>query len=164
MFLCLSIKRPVALRLVPIQTETKGSLDAGAIGEPRARTCRLARSTPLIGAVVDFHFVISTKCSRQELLPEEPTSTLDLNVKALDTSIKNDEVNAKPEAQHQHYRPDQIPLRGWQVATCTSREMSGNRRSPLAPQAQPSTRTGMTGTPFESASTTSIMHQGDWKM
>ena len=38
------------------QTETKRSLDAGAIGEPRARTCRLARSTPLIGAVVDFYF------------------------------------------------------------------------------------------------------------
>ena len=55
MFLCLSIKRPVALRLVPIQTYTRCALDAGAIGEPRARTCRLARSTPLIGAVVDFH-------------------------------------------------------------------------------------------------------------
>ena len=105
MFLCLSIKRPVALRLVPIQTETKRSLDAGAIGEPRARTCRLARSTPLIGAVVDFHFVISTICSRGELFPGEPTSTLDLNVKVLDTSIKNDEVNAKPESQHQHYGP-----------------------------------------------------------
>ena len=96
MFLCLSIKRPVALRLVPIQTETKRSLDAGAIGEPRARTCRLARSTPLIGAVVDFHFVISTICSRRELLPEEFTSTLDLNAKVLDTSINNDEVKAKP--------------------------------------------------------------------
>ena len=60
-FLCLSIKRPVALRLVPIQTSTLCALNAGAIGEPRVQTRRLARSTPLIGAVVDFLNVISTK-------------------------------------------------------------------------------------------------------